>query len=72
MLAARDATLRTTIETITREFAGYGYRRVTHALRRRGMVINHKRVARVMRESALAARDPGVAPGPFRVARTER
>jgi putative transposase len=55
-LAAADATLRTTIETITREFPGYGYRRVTHELRRRGTVVNHKRVARVMRESALAAR----------------
>lgn len=55
-LAAADATLRTTIETITGEFPGYGYRRVTHELRRRGTVVNHKRVARVMRESALAAR----------------
>jgi putative transposase len=55
-LAAADAMLRTTIETITRESPGYGYRRVTHELRRRGTVVNHKRVARVMRESALAAR----------------
>ncbi len=53
---AADAALRATIEAITREFLGYGYRRITHELRRRGMLVNHKRVARVMRESALAAR----------------
>ena len=55
-LATADAVLRATIEAITGEFPGYGYRRVTHELRRRGTVVNHKRVARVMRESALAAR----------------
>ncbi len=32
---------------------GYGYRRVTHELRRRGHVVNHKRVARVMRAQGL-------------------
>ncbi len=55
-VAAADAALRATIEAITREFPGYGYRRVTHELRRRGTLVNHKRVARVMRESAMAAR----------------
>jgi len=33
----------------------YGYRRVTAELRRRGYVINHKRVARLMREDNLLA-----------------
>jgi putative transposase len=33
----------------------YGYRRVTVDLRRQGMVINHKRVARIMREDNLLA-----------------
>jgi transposase InsO family protein len=33
----------------------YGYRRVTVALRRRGMVVNHKRVSRIMREDNLLA-----------------
>jgi putative transposase len=55
-LAAADAALRTTIEAITGEFPGYGDRRVTPELRRRGTAVNHKRVARVMRERALAAR----------------
>ena len=54
--AAREKTdtdLRVRIEDILAEFPAYGYRRVTHELRRRGLVINHKRVARVMREHAL-------------------
>jgi putative transposase len=33
----------------------YGYRRVTAELHRRGMVINHKRVLRIMREDNLLA-----------------
>jgi putative transposase len=33
----------------------YGYRRVSAELRRRGMAVNHKRVARMMREDNLLA-----------------
>jgi len=33
----------------------YGYRRVTAELRRRGMMVNHKRVARIMHEDNLLA-----------------
>lgn len=47
-LALRDA-----IERLVLEFPGYGYRRVTHELRRQGWAINHKRVLRVMREESL-------------------
>jgi len=47
-LALRDA-----IERIVLEFPGYGYRRVTHALRRKGWDINGKRVLRVMRDESL-------------------
>jgi putative transposase len=36
----------------------YGYRRVTAELRRRGMPVNHKRVARLMREDNLLAITP--------------
>jgi putative transposase len=36
----------------------YGYRRVTIELRKRGMVVNHKRVARIMREDNLLAVQP--------------
>ena len=31
----------------------YGYRRITAELRRRGLTVNHKRVARIMREDNL-------------------
>jgi putative transposase len=35
------------------EFPGYGYRRVTAALRREGWAVNHKRVLRIMRQESL-------------------
>jgi putative transposase len=43
-----DDALEELIGTIQDELHGYGYRRVTHELRHRGHVVNHKRVARVM------------------------
>lgn len=58
-----DTDLRVRIEDILAEFPAYGYRRVTHELRRRGLVVNHKRVARVMREYALTPRRVGLPPG---------
>jgi putative transposase len=45
--------LRDTIEGIVLAFPGYGYRRVTHELRRQGWKVNAKRVLRVMREETL-------------------
>lgn len=51
--AQRDIQLRDAIERIVLEFPGYGYRRVTAALRREGWVVNHKRVLGVMREESL-------------------
>jgi transposase InsO family protein len=36
----------------------YGYRRVSRELRRGGMIVNHKRVARLMREDNLLAVQP--------------
>jgi len=50
---AGTMALRDAIERIVLEFPGYGYRRVTHALRRQGWVVNAKRVLRVMREESL-------------------
>lgn len=41
------------IVSIQDELAGYGYRRVTHELRRRGHLVNHKRVARLMHDNGL-------------------
>lgn len=51
-----DSSLVELIEEILDEFPGYGYRRVTLELRHRDHIVNHKRVARVMREHALRAR----------------
>jgi len=48
-----ETALRDQIERIILEFPGYGYRRVTHALAREGMSVNHKRVLRIMREESL-------------------
>lgn len=48
-----EVALRDAIELIVLEFPGYGYRRVTHALKRAGWIINHKHVLRVMREESL-------------------
>jgi transposase InsO family protein len=50
---AAAVALRDAVERIVLEFPGYGYRRVTHALRRDGWTINAKRVLRVMRDEAL-------------------
>ena len=47
------ADLTDRIEAICLDFPGYGYRRVTKQLQHDGKVINHKKVLRLMRESAL-------------------
>jgi transposase InsO family protein len=51
--AVEAVALRDAIERIVLEFPGYGYRRVTHELRRRGWPVNAKRVLRVMRAESL-------------------
>ncbi len=51
--AQRDVELRDAIERIVLEFPGYGYRRVSAELRRRGWSVNHKRVLRIMRAESL-------------------
>jgi len=48
-----DVELRDAIESVILDFPGYGYRRVTHALKRAGWIVNHKRVLRIMREESL-------------------
>ena len=48
-----EANLRDEIEQIALEWPQYGYRRITAELRRRGTVVNHKKVARIMRENSL-------------------
>lgn len=48
-----DMDVRNEIQKISVEFSGYGYRRITVELRRRGYTVNHKRVLRLMREDNL-------------------
>jgi len=48
-----EADLRDRIEEIVVEYERYGYRRVTAALQREGLKVNHKRVQRIMREEDL-------------------
>ncbi len=49
-------TVRAAVQQIVLEHRRrYGYRRVTAELRRRGMAVNHKRVARLMQEDQLLA-----------------
>jgi len=49
----RDIQLRDQIQQIALEMPSYGYRRMTHELKRRGWQVNHKRVLRLMREDNL-------------------
>lgn len=53
--APREAEthLRDAIQQVALENRSYGYRRVTAALRAQGLVVNHKRVLRAMREDNL-------------------
>jgi len=54
-----DMEVRSVIQQIVLEHRRrYGYRRVTAELKRRGMPVNHKRVARIMREDNLLAAQP--------------
>jgi transposase InsO family protein len=56
---AEDMEVRSTIQKIFAEHKRrYGYRRVSAELRRRGLPVNHKRVARLMREDHLLAVQP--------------
>lgn len=50
-----ESRLRDAIQRAAIESRHYGYRRVTRALRDQGWEVNHKRVARLMREDGLLA-----------------
>ncbi len=56
---AEEMEVRSAIQQIVMEHRRrYGYRRVTAELRRRGLLVNHKRVSRLMREDNLLAVQP--------------
>ena len=48
---ARECEVRDLIQRICLKHRFYGYRRVTATLRRQGMVVNAKKVQRLMRET---------------------
>src|SRR3954447_4442259 len=50
---ARDLSIVAEMKTICDEFEAYGYRRVDAELRHRGIVVNAKKIRRLMREHAL-------------------
>jgi putative transposase len=57
--AEEEMEVRSAIQQIALEHRRrYGYRRITAELRRRGLQINHKRVARIMREDNLLGIQP--------------
>lgn len=56
----QEVALKHRIDAIYTERPYYGVRRITAQLRREGLLVNHKAVARHMREMGLA----GLAPGP--------
>jgi transposase InsO family protein len=59
MPVEEDMEVRSAIQQIAVEHRRrYGYRRIAAELRRRGMLVNHKRVARIMREDNLLAVQP--------------
>lgn len=53
-----EKDLKSAIDKIAGEFPRYGYRRITQQLKRQGIVVNHKRVARLMKEMGLAGKAP--------------
>jgi transposase InsO family protein len=59
MPVEEEMEVRSSIQQISVEHRRrYGYRRIAAELRRRGIIVNHKRVARIMRQDNLLAVQP--------------
>jgi putative transposase len=56
--ARRGGELRQALRAVAAQMPAYGYRRITAALRRQGLEVNHKRVLRMMREENLLCQPP--------------
>lgn len=54
--SSEQRVLTDRIEGIAEEFPRYGYRKVTVQLRREGLLVNHKRIQRIMRERGLGVK----------------
>ena len=55
--AADDTAIVEAMFAICDAFEAYGYRRVGAALRQQGLVVNHKKIRRLMRRAQSAAKD---------------
>ena len=51
-----NADIADKVEKIAYDFPSYGYRRVTVALRRQGMVVNHKKILKIMKNMGIQCR----------------
>jgi transposase InsO family protein len=51
-----EKALKARIEDLCLQYPKYGYRRVTKQLHREGITVNHKKVARIMRENGWSCR----------------
>jgi putative transposase len=57
-VAQDDTAIVEAIAAICEEFEFYGWRRVRAELRHRGLIVNHKKIRRLMREHDLQPRRP--------------
>ncbi len=55
-LAPAKLALRQQVQQVALDWPCYGYRRVTHELKRQGIRVNHKQALRLMREENLVRR----------------
>ncbi|MBA7555513.1 IS3 family transposase ISMco1 [subsurface metagenome] len=53
---SRESDLQDKIEKIAYDYPYYGYRRITAALKRDGVVVNHKKVAKLMKKMGIQCR----------------
>jgi transposase InsO family protein len=53
-----ETEIKAAIVALAEQYPTYGYRRITVMLQRQGQLVNHKRVARLMRELGLVGKCP--------------
>ena len=51
--SANNIVLHDAVQRVAVEFPGYGYRRITIELNRQGILVNHKKILRLMKEDNL-------------------
>jgi transposase InsO family protein len=52
----KETDIKKEIEDISREYPYYGYRRITASLRRDKVIVNHKKVLKIMKELGIQVR----------------